>query len=290
MWNNIKILIHQIIYVSKNWLKTIKGQLPEYKIMMESHRLEKGLLHKTPKPNWGWEKAESLGVLIETCQDRFACDTAKGVLNAYLDRKKLVPEEVDLVDAFIKKHPNILEKAPSGGMQTIRHKDICFVDEERELIEKFFRTRHSAREFSSVLVDKADLNKAIELALQCPSACNRQPTHIYVYQNKEIQTMCLAVDVRAYETGEFNDWIVSPSIFAGYLTLSLHLYGIGSCVMRKPLYGKSDYKKMMYEKAGLPENEMVIIEIVFGYYKEEFSAAVSRRHNVDEIVKIKIGD
>lgn len=110
-------------------------------------------------------------------------------------------------------------------------------------------------------------------------------TNCYVYQSKELQTIILTSNIQAYELGEFNDWFVSPSIFAGYLSLSLHLYGIGSCVYRKQLYGHHPYNEKMRKKCNIPDDEMIILELRFGYYKEEFKVAVSNRHKADDITK-----
>ena len=119
---------------------------------------------------------------------------------------------------------------------------------DKEAVEQLFNTRHSCRDYEERLVSKDDINAAIQLALKCPSACNRQMTNCYVYQSKELQTIILTSNIQAYELGEFNDWFVSPSIFAGYLSLSLHLYGIGSCVYRKQLYGHHPYNEKMRKK------------------------------------------
>ena len=84
---------------------------------------------------------------------------------------------------------------------------------------------------------------------------------------------------------DFNDWFVSPSIFAGYLSLSLHLYGIGSCIYRKQLYGHRPYNEEMRKKCNIPSDEMIVLELQIGYYKNEFKVAVSNRHNADDITK-----
>ena len=146
-------------------------------------------------------------------------------------------------------------------------------------------TEGMRKELEDKLVDKKDINTAISLALKCPSACNRQVTNCYVYQSKELQTIILTTSIRAYGSGEFNDWFVSPSIFAGYLSLSLHLYGIGSCIYRKQLYGHHPYNEEMRKKCNIPSDEMIVLELRIGYYKNEFKVAVSNRHNADDITK-----
>jgi hypothetical protein len=247
--------------------------------------LEKGLLvTENPKPFWGWEKAERITSLLNINQDEFSNQTGRGVLKAYIEAKMKsdIPKEVEKAVLFAKNHPEILKEETLGGVISLK-KEI-FTLNQKETIEYFINSRHSCREFLDKTVSKEDVKSAISLALRCPSACNRQVTNCYVYQSKELQTIILTTNIRAFEMGEFNDWFISPGIFAGYLSLALHLYGIGSCVYRKQLYGNHPYNNKMRKKCNIPEDEMIMLELRFGYYKDEFLAPVSNRHFTKEII------
>ena len=263
---------------------TSKGQIPKYEILQLSHRLEKGLLVENPKPMWGWEKADRLIYLIQRNNDDFSNHTGRGVLKAYIEVKKNSDNqgEREKAELFAKNHPEIDIEEVLGGVVFLRKEDITI--QQKEVVEKFFNTRHSCRDFKDELVSKDDIKAAISLALRCPSACNRQVTNCYVYQSKDLQTIILTANLRAFDTGEFNDWFISPGIFAGYLSLSLHLYGIGSCVYRKQLYGKRPYNEEMRKKCNISDDEMIILELQFGYYKKEFKVPVSNRHAPDDII------
>lgn len=283
--NKLVILCQAIGYSWKSFWLTKKGQHPKYEILQLSHRLEKGLLNENPKPFWGWEKAERIAFLITINTDEFSNHTGRGVLKAYIEAKKNNnnSEERDRADKFLEKYPEIVVEDASGGTFLIKRDDITIND--KDAIKRLFNTRHSCRDYEDEIVSKDDIKAAIDLAIKCPSACNRQVTNCYVYQSKKLQTIILTTSIRAYDEGEFNDWFVSPSIFAGYLSLSLHLYGIGSCVFRKQLYGHHPYNEDMRKKCNIPDDEMIILELRFGYYKGEFKAAVSNRHNSDDITK-----
>ena len=261
------------------------GLLPKYEILMLAHRLEKGLLVVDPKPFWGWEKADRIASLLMLNDDEFSNRTGRGVLKVYIEAKKRSDNtnEVEKAMLFAKNHPEIVKEETLGGI--ISFKKEVFTDSQKEVIEQLFNSRHSCREFLDKKVLKEDVEAAIALALKCPSACNRQVTNCYVYQSKELQTIILTTSIRAYEIGEFNDWFVSPSIFAGYLSLTLHLYGIGSCVYRKQLYGHHDYNEQMRKKCNIPNDEMIILELRIGYYKDSFNVPVSNRHNADDVIK-----
>lgn len=285
----LKLYLHYFFPAIKYSLKCLrllnKGQLPKYEILQLAHRLEKGLLvTENPKPFWGWEKAERMASLLKINKDEFSNRTGRGVLKAYIEAKKKSdnPKEVEKAMLFAKNHPEIENEETLGGVIPLKKE--VFSANQKEVVEQLFNSRHSCREFSDKIVSKEDVEAAIALAMKCPSACNRQVTNCYVYQSKELQTIILTSSIRAYEVGEFNDWFISPGIFAGYLSLSLHLYGIGSCVYRKQLYGNHPYNDKMRKKCNIPNDEMIMIELRFGYYKDEFIVPVSNRHNPKEII------
>lgn len=281
----LNVLIQAIGYAIRSYRLTNKGQLPKYELLQLAHRLEKGLLIEKPKPFWGWEKAYRMANLISINDDEFSNHTGCGVLKSYLEAKKNSdnPSEKEKAIKFEEQYPDIVKEETRGGVVQMTKEEISF--EQKELIEQFFKSRHSCRDYQDVLVSKDDVNAAIALAMRCPSACNRQVTNCYVYQSKELQTIILTTSIRAYDVGEFNDWFVSPSIFAGYLSLTLHLYGIGSCVYRKQLYGHHEYNEQMRKKCNIPDDEMIMLELRFGYYKDEFKVPVSNRHNADDVIK-----
>lgn len=283
------ILRQSIGYTLRCNRLTRKGQLPKYEILQLAHRLEKGLLVvENPKPFWGWEKAERIAVLLKINKDEFSNRTARGVLKAFIQAKKKSdnPKEVEKALLFAKDYPEIEKEKTLGGVVSLEKE--TFSPSIKQTIEHFFNSRHSCREFQDKLVSKDDIQAAVSLALRCPSACNRQVTNCYIFQSKELQTIILTANICAYDVGEFNDWFVSPSIFAGYLSLSLHLYGIGSCIFRKQLYGSHYYNEKMRKIINIPDEEMIILELRFGYYKDKFIAPVSNRHSSNDIISYMI--
>lgn len=281
-----KILLESIKYAVHSWKLTTKGQLPEYEILQLAHRLEKGLTQVAPKPLWGWEKADHLASLLKSCRG-FANETGEAVLSCYLISKKESRDEKELerLAAFESKFGKInTNKQEAGGIFSVSKEDLFFNKNEIETIRRLFVTRHSIRDFSEEEVKRNDLMKAIELTMRAPSACNRQTTHLYVHKMDNLQSIILTGNIRAFTPDEFNDWVVSTSIFAGYLTLALHLYGIGSCIMRKQQYGHSSFNEMVRNKCNIPEEEMIVLEIRYGYYKSDNRVAISNRKSGNDVV------
>ena len=277
-----------------------KGQKSSYELLQLSHRLEKGLLIKNPKPMWGWEKAERITALLKRNRDTFSSTTANAVLSAYLDAKSKseYQEDLEKYNDFLRQtgyQPVAYENV--GGTLTVESPN--FSESEQAAIHRLFETRHSCREFADRHVSDKDIEEAVRMALRCPSACNRQPFRVYAIDPAKLakqlererlqyegdRTIIITGDVRAFTNSELLDWIVSPSIFAGYLTLAFHSLGIGSCVVRKDLVKNSAYNEAIRRVTGMNESEQIVLEMFIGYYKNEFIAPVSNRMKVEDIVR-----
>lgn len=280
-----------------DWRVSCKGQSADYEVLQIAHRLEKGLLIPNPRKMWGWDKARKLFHLLNLTESKFAKETGKAVLSAYLDKKRssVYNEDVEEYERFIKNTSFEIDKNNLGG--TIAVEKANFNDAGLAAIKELFLSRHSAREFAPDEIEDRKLQEAVNLALRCPSACNRQPFKVYVvdaddkekyiersngYSGRKFLFVTGLID--AYTLDEINDWIVSPSIFAGYLTLSLHALGIGSCVVRKDLACNTEYNKAVRKFCNIPANEKIILELAIGNYAESYVAPVSNRKSFHDCV------
>lgn len=90
--------------------------------------------------------------------------------------------------------------------------------------------------------------------------------------------------MRAFSLSELNDWIVSSSVFCGYLLLALHAEGIGSCIFRKDIVQESKYNDNIKAMCHIPDDEQIILEMAIGKYKDEFNVTVSSRRDATEIL------
>ena len=105
---------------------------------------------------------------------------------------------------------------------------------------------------------------------------------------QEVQNyLVVTADVSAfYDTFERNQVYVEAGLFSMALVEALHYYGIGSCVLQNGEYYKKNRKFKDICK-NIPENERIILFVAVGYYKEEFSYAVSLRKNVEDVFVVK---
>lgn len=153
-------------------------------------------------------------------------------------------------------------------------------------------------------VPKDLIVKAIKLAKQCPSACNRQATRLYVVNHKkkkifsewlsgtggfdeEIKEFILVcAKTSAYMPQEYQQYEVSTGIFVGYLTLALQAYGIGSCVIQRDVLNTKAWRKIA-NKLNIPYDEQIVCILGCGIQDTSYPVPISHRFDVDEIAKFQ---
>ena len=291
-----KHILHNI-FVSK------EGQTTNYAILQTAHRLEKGLCVRDPRAGWGFDKASKLVDLIvkETKStnppfDNMAVAIGEAVLASYVKEKEKMPGEAgelsQLKSRISSMGIKLTEREEQGGA-VLLHKEDVFQDKS---VEHLFFSRHSIRDFDDTPVSLERLERAVTLALRAPSACNRQASQIYVISgddrvragsNNEYHAdkyLIITGNMRAFNLSELNDWIVSTSIFCGYLSLALHAEGIGSCIFMKDIIPKSKYNESIRAMCHIPKDEQIILEMAIGNYKDEFKVPVSYRREAKEII------
>ena len=285
---------------------SMKGQTIPDAIVQTAHRIEKGLTIQNPRRLWGWNKIEKLVNLLEKelaapVPHHFALETGASVLKAYVDAKKRTGDQAETERAL-----KLLERAPTvrdylktvsvaGGARHLHIQDVT-LPEGLEWTRKLFSTRHSIRDFSDRPVPREALLQAVQLALLCPSACNRQPLKVYVLDGKCRQDLgcgntynadkflVVTGEINAFTRAEYGDWIVSSTIFATYLVLALHALGIGSCMMKKELHLGSPYTDFLRKTCHIPRNEKIVLELAVGYYKDSFAVACSNRKDAKDVL------
>lgn len=154
-----------------------------------THSMEKGLCISNPKLGYGHEKQEIMLSLLEKLKDENDVYTveAKNMAVMSLRRYLSYHSEQNYSDATIEKIKRAIADYPEtsdsyGGTVEISKNDLKFNTEE---IERFFKTRHSIRDFEKTPINEEDLKKALVLAQRAPSACNRQGYRAYVLNHEQ---------------------------------------------------------------------------------------------------------
>jgi len=275
------------------------------RIVADYHVLEKGLT--MPETRLGFGRPRVLG-LIDDCYkfvDRYQYidGQVNHAIASILEYKafheklnyKLDQELLDKINTFSSRFNEVL---PSEQMVVSKEDYFKY---NTENFNSFSNSRRSIRNYSKEEVSIELINKAIDLARNAPSVCNRQSTRVHVFSEKETVQNLLKVQagnrgfghlankviVVTSELGamhglfERNQAFVDGGMWAMNLLYALHHYKIAAC----PLNCSNSFKKdkLLRQYGGIPKSETFIMLISIGNIPESFKIASSPRKPVDEI-------
>lgn len=279
-------------------------------ILMLTHALEKGFSLPNLRKSFGLEKAERLSSLVMRYIYKFGYDDNLCVpisllrqyviyhkLNGFNSQKfKAVENKTSQIIESTGKKVNYFEAAGTfdkskDEMLAISHADFKTLAEGR----------FSVRDFDSTPVLRKDIIEAMEIASKSPSACNRQSYRVHVFEGtdkNEIlnlqggansfsdsvdKVILVCADLNRYYSLEAHLGYVDGSLFAMSLIYALTFKGIASIPLTLGI--KSKRLKSIKNKFDVPNNEMPILLIAIGNYKEAFKVAKSQRNPVDYFTK-----
>ncbi|MCO5350238.1 MAG: nitroreductase family protein [Bryobacteraceae bacterium] len=275
-------------------------------ITMEYHALEKGLSMPAPKRDFGEIRAQMLNRYLDEFGTRYsdheAITPAKRALAHYYTVRAESREEISKrSDGKI--DPRIAVALLDEDPSTVR---ISRNDWQRDAAidaDAFFRSRRSVRDFATAEVSDEVLRRAIYLAQQSPSVCNRQGTRVHVFRKGQTLDEILRIqngnsgfghliqvaivvtsDLRTFTSpGERNQCWVDGGMFAMTLIWALHALGLGSCALN---WSKdaTDHRRL-HKVAQIPDNEAVVMLLAVGHLKSDFLVARSSRYTIDHILR-----
>ena len=280
-------------------------------LLRNIHSIEKGLSLKTIRPGFGSAKIFEAFNLFEKVVDSqkeiatMFLDALEMYLN-YHDNIKYSDDKIVTIKEkyhyYSKKYQNILTRNNNyGGSSTIFKKE--YNELELNIIKNLFLDRHSVREFSDETVDMERLAKAIELAHHCPSACNRQGYRVHIIEKKYFSSLnewyegmggfvdqidkfiLITAKLSVYRKEEEMQYIVSSSVFAAYLTLTLQAYGIGCCFVQRPVVYDKVWETIS-KKFKIPKDEQIVCSLGIGCLKDVYKVPISHRIDTNSIVTV----
>lgn len=264
------------------------------------HVIEKGLSMPNMKPGFGKEKILELINQILSYVERYSLnDKAIVAAISTVFEYYRIHEESNLeIDAEVKQKIILLRNQfndiPPLYQKSLNRNDI--LNNRNMDFSRFSFGRHSIRNFDQKInVSKSTILDAIEIAKNAPSACNRQPSRVYVVSNKQTINDCLALqngnrgfgylsnkllvitgDLRTVlGPEELFDLNTNVGIFIMNLVYSLYYYSIGTCILNWYATPKQD--KSLRKILNIPPYENIVALIACGYIEEELKIAESPR-------------
>jgi len=155
------------------------------------HRLEKGLLMKPRRVPFALDYiTETVSAYVGAANSQHGgIDTeemawAGDVLVAYFSAHDGESRVAQLAEAF---HASLKRNTCSSVTPRIPYlRDLSAPSVSYEALASLAKRRRSVRWFLQQPVERELIDKAIELGAQAPSACNRQPFEVRIFDNKEL--------------------------------------------------------------------------------------------------------
>jgi nitroreductase len=170
---------------------------------------------------------------------------------------------------------------------------------DKSLIRSLILERRSVRHFQTDKVISNDLiEKAVKLAVNCPSACNRQPYKVRVIKEpskikalceiqggtagfSEIPLLLLITYSRTFyhNSIERNSGFIDSGIFLMNLVYSLSIYELDCCILNNAFSTKKD-QKMRTEIKTIGGDEEFVVFIAVGYGKVDSFVPASIKNEI----------
>ncbi len=273
-------------------------------LLIRTHAIEKGLSISPMKLGFGEEKIVHLLKDLASYYDSFKNDDfvsfSLSVIKRYVDIQKecgFSSEGINEKFDSLLHRINYVDKTGLVGVLNFRKSDL---DEKLRLpFDEFSQIRYSVRDFGTAPVDRESVRKALQLCERTPSACNRQPWRVYVvydqkkksqlfdyqggcrgFSDKMQAAILLACDEQRYNINELRQLYVDGGLYAMNLLYALNFYGIASIPLT--MGHKVCKLKNFYPILNVGKNEVPVLLIGIGSYKEEYKVAVSHRNNYSD--------
>jgi len=169
--------------------------------------------------------------------------------------------------------------------------------------EDFFMSRFSVRDFDPRCIDSEDIKKAISLALNTPSVCNRQSSFVYCLNTRiEIDKalslqngnrgfgheipclLILCADISAFDTaGERNQQWIDGGMFSMSIIWALHSLGFASCCLNWSKGALDDMRLRRLIK--VKDEHTILMMLAVGSPRKNIKVCYSARRPVNDVYK-----
>lgn len=270
-------------------------------IILQYHVIEKGLTMPEMRKGFGQDKIISLCQTCEQYYEKYGMEeqlkSAIMIINEYkyihdiegyvLSDKVLynIKKIRQITGITIKSEQNLIESAN-------------YFESSRNNFLAFSNSRRSVRDFSKDDLPLEGILKAIELAKNAPSACNRQSWRTYVFTsiddisnileeqggNKGFGCLVNKLIVISTELGVFssgnerNQAYIDGGIYLLNLLYSLHFYKIATCTLNCGFDREKEKKVRKLTK--INDSEVLIAMIACGNPSSKFKIATSPRYSI----------
>lgn len=269
-------------------------------IDIKVHALEKGMSIGKVRKGFGKKKAQEvlndLTLYLKLKGDIVFANECCSIIKKYIifneDQGAKMGDVKQMFDDFCLNHA--IHLLPYGGIYELSHKDIQ--NRQKASFDIFSQSRFSCRDFGDTPINIDKIKMALKLCERTPSACNRQSQRIHVYLKGELKdkickfqggskgfsgdfqgAILICEEITGYSSAETNLPYVDGGIYAMNLLYALHYYDIAAIPLT--MGRRANHLLNIIKQMGLPKNEVPILLIGIGSYKDKWKVAQSHRND-----------
>jgi nitroreductase len=286
---------------NKLYRKNLKKRKNEYYLRRQLHRIEKGLIQEDRKKEFGLEYIlPSVQILINMLK-------STGQNNTFLIyAQEILLKYFNVTESHNSKYRKAKEKFESLNYTPIKkHLPRKYVKKKQKYFtfDDLVLSRKSIRQFLEKNIPNEIIEKALKLASNAPSGCNRQPYRFIVIKKKKFVDKFSSFPIGGGGNSfgapalvfVIGDQSVAPQIDSSHVAyvdasfaamifdLALENMGVSSCFMNWPhIY---ELNKKAIKELKLKPHELIVTCIAVGYAKENVTCAFSLRKEVKDILE-----
>ncbi|MGO3090149.1 MAG: nitroreductase family protein, partial [Galactobacter sp.] len=274
------------------------------RMIFHAHAIEKGLSRSNFRPGFGKIAVPGLAKEINawlaagrSTEDTFFISSA-GVMRNYLQRHEDLGVDVShfwslfgeqaqqLINAAHQREGGVLRATDEREATDVITRDRGFLD--------VIYGRRSVREYTPQPVLDAEISRAVEIAMQSPSVCNRQAARVHQFEDPAVikavldlqggfagyemppRLLLVSSDLDAFLFAtERNQAFVDGGLFMMSLLLGLTEVGLGSCSLNTAMGTKKE--AAIRKLINIPDHEVFISFIAVGHYDGDVLVPRSKR-------------
>ncbi|PWH05286.1 hypothetical protein DEO23_14560 [Brachybacterium endophyticum] len=278
------------------------------RMIFHAHAIEKGLSRSNFRPGFGQRAVPGLAKEMNAwlaadhpTDDDFLQSSAT-VMNVYFDRHDSLGTDVShFRQLFSPASQEIIDAAVVGEGGVLPAQQEREITEETDPGRPFLEVmygRRSVREYTDQPVQDSEIARAVQIAMQAPSVCNRQGARVHQFEDptviKEVldiqggfagyemppRLLLVTADLDAFLFApERNQPFVDGGLFMMSLLLGLTQVGLGSVPLNTAM--GTEKETAIRKLIDIPDHEVFISFIGVGHYQQDVLVPRSKRTGVD---------
>lgn len=281
------------------------------RMIFHAHAIEKGLSRQNFRAGFGKIAvpglAKEMNAWLEAghgIEDPFLQSSA-GVARTYFERHRKLKHDVSTFrKLFNPETLRLIDKASvaeGGVLAAVNERELPPRRAGRSDFMDIVYQRRSVREFTKKTVRQEDIDRAVQIAMQSPSVCNRQGNRVHQFEDPEV--IKAVVDIQGGFSGydmpprlllcasdlnamlfpeERNQPFVDGGLFMMSLMLGLTHVGLGSCPLNTAMGPKRE--NAIRKIIDIPESEVFISFLAVGHYDKKVLVPRSKRTDIGDVL------